>query len=116
MKPSFKRGERFNSQLNFKMYRCKNVGTPSSFNGADRLFPHPTLPSFWEFKLEEEPDERMEDPVVPPTSDDLVDPPPKSCLFSESPFSRFRQFFLCLLLNPDFTFAAGGVSTSSPKN
>ena len=57
----------------------------------------------------------QDDPASPTASTDLLEASPK-CLFSESPFSRLRQFLRCLRLKPDFEPPDEGDGVASPNN
>ena len=63
----------------------------------------------------------MDDPEkgheLPGSPVDSLDLPPSSpsSLFSLSNFSRFRQFFRCLLLKPDLASPDEGDGAGSPK-
>ena len=98
-------------------YVCKVVYRPYpslSFNDPEeRFFPAPAVPSFWEFKLELEPDNGHDDPAIPGISFDLLATSPR-CLFSISNFSRFRQFLRCLRLRPDLETPGDGDGAASP--
>ena len=62
----------------------------------------------------DDPDNGHEFPGSPVDSPDLP-PNSPSNLFSLSNFSRFRQFFRCLLLKPDLASPDEGEGAGSPK-